>query len=75
MKTTFRKVKPESWTNDTWLAPYCNYIVKLVEYKSGRLIMYLDGGKYDVTGKFTSSNEWSYTIKKVLSKPICNPIR
>lgn len=69
-KITFRKVKAECWINDTWLTPYCNYIVKLVEYKSGKIIMWLDGFQYDVSGTFTAPNGWSYSIKKLLSRPL-----
>ncbi len=71
-KQSFRRIRPECWINDTWLTPYCNYIVKLVEYKSGRMTMWLDGYKYDVTGSYTAPNGWHYTIKNLLSRPLKN---
>jgi hypothetical protein len=71
MKTKVRKVKPECWINDTWLAPYCGYTVKLIECKSGKISMILNGSRYDnVEGKYTASNGWNYTIKKLLSRSL-----
>jgi hypothetical protein len=69
-KISYRKINDQSWVNDTWLSPYCNRIVKLVEYKSGRIDMWLDGHKYDVSGSYTAPNGWYYTIKKLLSRPL-----
>jgi hypothetical protein len=69
-KITHRRIKQECWVNNTWLSPYCHYIVKLVEYKSGRIDMWLDGYKYDVSGSYTAPNGWHYTIKKLLSRPL-----
>jgi hypothetical protein len=72
MEKTKRKVKAESWINNTWLSPYCNYIVTLIEYKSGRMDLILDGQRMKhVEGIYMSEyNGWSYTIKKLLSRPL-----
>lgn len=70
MKVTYRKIKDEAWINDTWLTPYADYIIKLIEYNSGVKKMILDGHTYDVSGSFTAPNGWIYTIKKILSNPI-----
>lgn len=70
MKISYREINSLSWINDTWLAPYCGWIVKLKEYKNGKIKMYMNGGVYDVTGKRFSSNGWEYGIKKLLGKPI-----
>lgn len=64
---TLKKANSHSWINDTWLAPYCGYIVRLVEYKNGRLDMHLNGALFkNLEGSFTASNNWRYTLKKLL---------
>lgn len=68
MKITTWKINDKAWVNNTWLAPYSNYIVKLKEYKSGKITMLLDGRTHDVSGDWCSSNGWRYTIKKVLNR-------
>lgn len=70
MKITYRKIKADAWANDTWLTPYCNYVIKLKEYSSGKITMILDGATFDVTGWFKAPNGWRYQIKQLLSKPV-----
>ena len=71
-KTTFRKVNYHASVNNTWLAPYMNCIVKLIEYKNGRIDLWLDGYLYkNVEGTYCSTfNGWYYTIKKILGRPL-----
>jgi len=73
-KLSFRRINDNSWINNTWLAPYSQRIVKLMEYKNGRIDLYLDGFIYKhVEGGYTSEyNGWQYTIKKLLGKPLKN---
>jgi hypothetical protein len=71
-KTTFRKVNQQSWVNNTWLSPYYNCVVKLIEFKNEKRILVLDGRRYDVTGGFTAPNGWVYNIKQVLTRPLKN---
>jgi len=46
--------------NDTFLAPYVGYEAEL---KGNTLL--LDGQEMDVSGSFTASNGWQYTIKDI----------
>lgn len=71
-KTTVRKINSHAWINDTWLMPYAGYIIKLIEYKNGRIDLCLDGRLMKhVEGKYCSEhNGWLYTVKKLLSQPL-----
>lgn len=71
-KHTFRKVNEHAWFNDTWLQCYCNYIVRLVEYKNGRMDLHVnDSHITHVEGTYTSEyNGWNYTTKKLLGRSI-----
>lgn len=56
-----------------FLTPYRHYLVELVEYKNGRMDLKLDDGtRIDhVEGTFTSEfSGASYTVKKLLSRPL-----
>jgi len=71
MKITYRKINKHAGYNDTWLAPYVGETVKLVEYKDGSMKLFLDGHWYNnVEGEYITINEWRYTIKKLLGKPL-----
>ena len=69
---TFRKVNYHAWANNTFLQCYGYTIVKLTEYKNGRIdCKTQDGVMRHCQGSYTSEyNGWSYTLKKLLSKPL-----
>ncbi len=67
---TFRKVKENANDNNTFLQCYVGDIVKLVEYKSGRIDLHYKNGIMKYCDGFYSSeyNGWNYTLKKILSR-------
>ena len=68
-KHTIRKVKQGTG----FLTPYRDYMVELVEYKNGRMDLKLEDGTRinHVEGTYTSEfSGYSYTVKKLLSKPL-----
>jgi hypothetical protein len=71
MKTSYRKINAHAWINDTWLSPYCGYIVKLIEYKNRRMDIILDGHRYKhLQGTYSDDDGWKYTLKFLLGKPL-----
>jgi hypothetical protein len=74
MKITFRKVTEQAWINNTWLAPYTNRIVKLIETKRKMylVIPHLGNYKYDVTDDRYEGWKGFRTIKMLLSRPLKN---
>lgn len=72
-KITHRRINDLVWINDTFLAPYCGYIAKMVEYKNGRIDLYVDGMKLPhVEGGYESTTGFKYTVKKLMGKPLKN---
>ena len=71
-KTTIREVNDKAWINNTFLAPYCGYLAKLIEYKNGRIDLHINGSLIShVEGVFKSEyNGWKYTVKKLLGQPL-----
>ena len=71
-KITFRKVNYHAWVNNTFLQCYVETIVKLVEYKNGRMDLHTQNGIIPhVDGTFTSEyNGWNYTTKRLLGRPL-----
>jgi len=69
---THRKVNYHAWVNETFLQCYADTIVKLVEYKNGRMDLHTESGIIpNVHGTYTSEyNGWNYTVKKLLGKPL-----
>ena len=74
-KITYRKITHAAGDNETFLLPYVGEIVKLTEYKNGRIDLQLEDGSimHQVDGNYCSEyNGWNYTIKKLLGRPLKN---
>ena len=72
-KITIRKVTHDAGDDRTFLLPYVHELIKLIEYKNGRIDIQLEDGEIinHVEGEYVSEcNEYNYTIKKLLSKPL-----
>jgi len=63
MKTTYHIINDKSWVDDTWLAPYCSWIVRLDKFKNEKVRLTIEGdiASHDVT---------DYPIHRLLSMPL-----
>ncbi len=71
-KITFRKVNYHAHVNNTWLQTYADTIIKMVEYKNGRIDIHTKNGwMQHCEGNYVSEyNGFSYTLKKILGRPL-----
>lgn len=67
-KVTTGIINEHAWVNDTWLAPYAGYDVKLIEYENGKKELLLDGITHEnMQGEFFAPNGWHYEVDKLIS--------
>ncbi len=61
-------VNDKAWINNTWLAPYLGYGVKLCTFKNGVQHLELESVVFeDVAGEWVSEhNGWHYTVNDIV---------